>query len=56
MSKATKEIEIRIFGGRITSSVVLEDGTCKLTYELLDPKESLVAVVAQEKTSNANQN
>lgn len=54
MSKTAKEIEIKIFGGRITKSVVLEDGTCKLTVEMLDSKEPVAATVVQEKTANTD--
>ena len=50
MSKTAKEIEIKISGGRITNSVVLEDGTCKLTVEMMESKVPVAAVMAQEKT------
>lgn len=54
MNKASKEIEIKIFGGRITNSVVLEDGTCKLTVEMMESKVPVAAVMAEEKTEKEN--
>ena len=54
MNKATTEVEIKIFGGRITNAKVLDDGTCNLTVEMMESKVPVAAVVAQEKTTVEN--
>lgn len=50
MNNATTELEIKIFGGRITNAKVLDDGTCNLTIEMMESKVPVTAVVTQEKT------
>lgn len=50
MNNATTELEIKIFGGRITNAKVLDDGTCNLTIEMMESKVLVAAVVTLEKT------
>ena len=51
MNKATTELEIKISGGRITNSKVLDNAICKLTIETVAQNELVAAVVEQENTA-----